>query len=335
VQYCTGLFQCAIVPHARAGVKEGGPVQRQSPPTERVVRLLDLLATRPRQGFALSDLARDLDMSKATCLGIVGALSRAGYLVRHEDTKTYTLGPTLVGLGRAATDAVPSLGEARPELHRLSEDLGFAASLATLVGEDIVIVDRTGPYGELDRMIRVGQRYPYAPPSGLVLAAWLDDDGIERWLANHPRVSMDAAMSQLRALVDTCRSAGCFVERMSDVSLGALTVLAGFDGRDIPAAAGTALRNMVGSLSDRHYVQRDLRSRRRFDVTFVAAPSYDADGSPELLFGALVLRSGVTRGELTSYAEAVSAAAARTTARVGGRDPWRGVRRVPKCRVGL
>lgn len=311
-------------------------MQRQSPPTERVVRLLDLLATRPRRGYALSDLARDLDMSKATCLGIVGALSRAGYLVRHEDTLTYTLGPSLVGLGRAATDAVPSLADARPELQKLSTTLGFAASLATLAGDDIVIVDRTGPYGELDRMIRVGQRYPYAPPSGMVLAAWLDDDGIERWLADHPLVSMDEGMAQLRALVDTCRTAGWFVERMSDVSLGALTVLAGFDGRDIPAAAGAALRNMVSNLSDRHYVLRDLRTRRRFDVTFVAAPSYDGDGLPELLFGALVLRSGVTRAELTSYGDAVRDAAARTTERVGGRDPWAGGgRRVPKCRVGL
>lgn len=310
-------------------------MQRQSPPTERVVRLLDLLASHPRHGYGLSDLARELDMSKATCLGIVGALTRAGYLVRHEATKTYTLGPTLVSLGRAAVDAVPSLAFARPELRRLADELGFAASLATLVEDDIVIVDRTGPYGELDRMIRVGQRYPYAPPSGMVLAAWLDDDGIERWLADHPAVSMDSGMAQLRALVDTCRSVGYFVERMNDVSLGALTVLAGFDGRDIPEAAGVALRNMVSNLADRHYVLRDLRSRRRFDVTFVAAPSYDGDSRPDLLFGALVLRTDVGRDELTAYGEAARAAAARTTELAGGRDPWAGLRRVPKCRVGL
>jgi len=147
-------------------------------------------------------------------------------------------------------------------------------------------------------------------------------------------VSMVAGMAELRALVDTCRTVGYFVERMSDVSLGALTVLAGFDGRDIPAAAGTALRNMVSNLADRHYVLRDLRAKRRFAVTFVAAPTYDTDGRPELLFGALVLRDDVTRAELTSYGEAVKAAAARTTALAGGRDPWSGRSRPPKCRVG-
>lgn len=309
-------------------------MQRQSPPTERVTRLLDLLATRPREGQSLSEIARQLEINKATCLGIVGALSRAGYLVRDETTKTYTLGPSLVALGRAATDASPSVAFARPELQRLNEELGFAASLATRVGDDIVIVDRTGPYGELDRMIRVGQRYPYAPPSGMVLAAWLDDDGIERWLADHAYVPMAEALADLRAVVDTCRTLGYFVERMSDISLGALTVLAGLDARDIPAAAGTALRNMVSSLHDRNYVARDLRSKRRFAVTFVASPSWDAEGNPDLLFGGLVLRDDVTRDELVAYGEAVKDAAARTTALAGGHDPWADVRRTPKCRVG-
>jgi DNA-binding IclR family transcriptional regulator len=327
-----------IVPDAAPAVKEWtrGPdtLQRQSPPTERVTRLLDLLATRPQQGHTLSELARELEINKATCLGIVGALCRAGYLVRDESTKTYTLGPSLVALGRAASDASPAVAFARPELQRLNDDLGFAASLATRVGDDIVIVDRTGPYGELDRMIRVGQRYPYAPPSGMVMAAWLADDAIERWLDDHAYVPMAEGLTDLRAVVDTCRAVGYFVERMSDISLGALTVLAGLDARHIPAAAGTALRNMVSSLHDRNYVARDLRTKRRFAVTFVAAPSWDASGRPDLLFGALVLRDDVTRDELVSYGDAVMRAAARVTELAGGHNPWTGLRRVPKCRVG-
>jgi hypothetical protein len=65
-----------------------------------------------------------------------------------------------------------------------------------------------------------------------------------------------------------------------------------------------------------------------------AAKSLGQDQA-ELLFGALVLRSGVTRAELTSNADAVRSAAARTTKRVGGHDPWSDARRAPKCRVGL
>ncbi|MER6876854.1 helix-turn-helix domain-containing protein, partial [Amycolatopsis sp. NPDC000673] len=45
-------------------------VTRRSPPTERVVRLLDYFAARPGQRFGLSALARELGLSKPTCLGI-------------------------------------------------------------------------------------------------------------------------------------------------------------------------------------------------------------------------------------------------------------------------
>lgn len=309
-------------------------MERRSPPTERVIRLLDLLARQPDEGLSLSELARRLDISKATGLGIAGALTRAGYLVRSEDTKTYTLGPALVGLGRAASEAFTSLAFARPELRRLSRDVGLATSVSTLVGDKIVLLDRTGPHGELDRMLQAGQRYPYTPPSGLALAAWLDDDGIEQWLADYPEVSMDASLEHLRALADTARELGYIVERMSDVSVGALTLLAGLDGHDIPVPAANAIANMVSNLADRHYVARHFRPGGRYAVTFVTSPSFDADGRPDLLLGLLVFRSDVTYNELVGYGAAVHAAAARVTTQAGGRDPWNS-QRAPKCRVGL
>jgi DNA-binding IclR family transcriptional regulator len=309
-------------------------MERQSPPTERVIRLLDLLARQPSEGLSLSELARRLGISKATGLGIAGALTRAGYLVRAEDTKTYTLGPALLGLGRAASEAFTSLAIARPEIRRLSQEVGLPASVATLVDDRIMLLDRTGPHGELDRMLQSGQRYPYTPPSGLVLAGWLSDDRIEQWLADYPEVSMEASLQHLRALVDSAREFGYIIERMSDVSVGALTVLAGLDGHDIPAPAANAIANMVSGLADRHYVSRDLRPGRHYDVTFVTSPSFDADGQPDLLFGLLVFRRNITYDELVGYGDAVRAAASRVTAQGGGRNPWDG-QRGRKCRVGL
>jgi DNA-binding IclR family transcriptional regulator len=309
-------------------------MERRSPPTERVIRLLDLLALRPSEGLSLSELARRLDISKATGLGITSALTRAGYLMRDEDTKTYTLGPALLGLGRAASDGFTSLALARSEIRQLNQEVGLAASVATLVDDKIVLLDRTGPHGELDRMLQPGQRYPYTPPSGLVLAAWLRDDGIEQWLADYPEVSMDASLDHLRALVDSARDLGFIIERMSDISVGALTVLAGLDGHDIPAPAVNAIANMVSSLADRHYVARDLRPSRRYEVTFVTSPSFDVAGRPDLLLGLLVFRTNITYDELIGYGEAVRGAAARVTAQTGGRHPFDG-QRAPKCRVGV
>jgi DNA-binding IclR family transcriptional regulator len=309
-------------------------MERRSPPTERVVRLLDLLARQPHEGLSLSELSRRLDISKATSLGIAGALTRAGYLVRADDTKTYTLGPALLGLGRAASEAFTSLAFARSELRRLNQEVGLAASVSTLVDDKIVLLDRTGPQGELDRVLQAGQRYPYTPPSGMVLAVWLSDQGIEQWLADYPDVSMEASLEDLRALVDTARELGYIVERMSDVSVGALTLLAGLDGHDLPAPAEDAIANMVSNLADRHYVMRHLRRGGHYAVTFVTSPSFDQDGRPDLLLGLLVFRSNLSSEELAAYGRAVREAAARVTKQVGGRAPW-DAQRAPKCKVGL
>jgi len=111
-------------------------------------------------------------------------------------------------------------------------------------------------------------------------------------------------------------------------------MLAGLDGHDIPAPAAAAIANMVSNLADRHYVARHLRPNRRFAVTFVASPSFDAAGRPDLLLGLLVFRDDVTYDELTAYGAAVREAAARVTAQAGGRNPWDG-HRAPKCTVGL
>ena len=65
---------------------------RASPPTERVVAVLDFLARHPHGRFGVSELARRLGLSKPTCLGIVTTLTDCDYLVRDSADKTYRLG---------------------------------------------------------------------------------------------------------------------------------------------------------------------------------------------------------------------------------------------------
>ena len=51
---------------------------RASPPTERVVAVLDFLARHPHGRFGVSELARRLGLSKPTCLGLVTTLTDPG-----------------------------------------------------------------------------------------------------------------------------------------------------------------------------------------------------------------------------------------------------------------
>jgi acyl-CoA thioesterase FadM/DNA-binding transcriptional ArsR family regulator len=81
---------------------------------ERALGLLDLLAS-DLPNASLSDLARATGLSMSTTSRLLGTLIQAG-LVERDGTRTYTLGPRLVELGRRATEtrAVTSLSDVRP-----------------------------------------------------------------------------------------------------------------------------------------------------------------------------------------------------------------------------
>jgi DNA-binding IclR family transcriptional regulator len=296
-------------------------MSRPSPPTERVVRVLGLLAERPKARPTLTEISQRLGITKATCLGIVGTLVRAGYLVRDDATKTYALGPALLGLGRAAQAGFASLEVARPHLRALTARFGLSATASTLLGDDIVVLDRTGPPGDLDSAVQVGQRYPYAPPSGVVFTVWLDDDGIDRWLANYPPVAIDRR--RLRALARSARQRGYLVERMSEVSVSSYTLLAGLTAQNPTPAVTRAFNAITAAFPDRYYMAEELRGLGRLPVSLVCAPTYTSTGTPDLLMAVFVLRE-LTPPEITEIGTAVRAAAEDVTQRIDGVDPWVG-----------
>ena len=65
----------------------------------------------------------------------------------------------------------------------------------------------------------------------------------------------------------------------------------------------------------------------------MSSPSFDVDGRPDVLLGLLVFRTDLPYQELVRYGTAVREAAARVTKQVAGREPWRGLKRPPRCRV--
>lgn len=75
-----------------ANVGEPGlPVS--SPPTERVIRILELLASDPERGFSLSEIARILHISHGTCHAIVTTLAARQWIVRDRHSGGYSWGP--------------------------------------------------------------------------------------------------------------------------------------------------------------------------------------------------------------------------------------------------
>src|SRR4051794_4839834 len=97
---------------------------RPAPAAARTVAMLSFLSEHPDQSFGLSELARQLSLSKATAHALTATLADAGWLLRDPAEKTYRLGPALIAVGRAASAGFPALDFARGEMRALVDDLG-------------------------------------------------------------------------------------------------------------------------------------------------------------------------------------------------------------------
>lgn len=298
-------------------------VSRQSPPTDRVVAVLDFLVARRGERFGLSELARGVGLAKPTCLGIVTALTRGGYLVHDAVTKAYGLGPALIAAGRAAQNDFTAAALARRELAELSARYDTVCAASAVVGEQIMVLERTGPT-RAAATIKVGQTYPFAPPVGLMYVLWGGDRALDDWLARPPTLPSRIDRAHLRRVVDECRERGYLVESLSPAGLRLHSLMAGVAAYDLPAQVRELVGEMVSSLGERVYLGADLATRRKHPVSLIAAPTFDADGAQELVL-TLYVGGALTGAEIARRGNALAAAADAVTAQVSGRRPtgWR------------
>ncbi|MFC0430597.1 helix-turn-helix domain-containing protein [Kutzneria buriramensis] len=298
-------------------------VSRQSPPTDRVVAVLDFMVARRGERFGLSELARGVGLAKPTCLGIVTALTRGGYLVHDAVTKAYGLGPALIAAGRAAQNDFTASALARPELVELSARYDTVCAASAVVGEQIMVLERTGPT-RAAATIKVGQTYPFAPPVGLMYVLWGGDRALDEWLARPPTLPSRIDRAHLRQVVDECRERGYLVESLSPAGLRLHSLMAGVAAYDLPAQVRDLVGEMVSSLGERVYLGADLATRRRHPVSLIAAPTFDADGAQELVL-TLYVGGALTGAEIARRGNALAAAADAVTEQVSGRRPtgWR------------
>lgn len=291
---------------------------RESPPTQRVVAVLDFLARHPQTRFGLSELARELGISKPTCLGIASTLSEAGYLVRDADTKTYGLGPTLISLGHTAQESMRVNPAAREELRRLSRQHDSTAGLSAVVDDRITVLELIAPPGSRPG-VAVGQSYPFAPPVGLMYVLW-DDDAVWSWLAREPTIPLRTDGERLHRVIAECRADGYLVERQTPAGRRLYALLAGMSA-SLPDELRALLGEMVADLGERVYLRSENPGpRRRTEVSVISAPVYDHHQRQAMVVSLHVGRA-LSGADITRRARGVVDTADALTAQLGGAKP--------------
>jgi DNA-binding IclR family transcriptional regulator len=301
-----------------------------------VVAVLDFLARHPHDRFGVSELARRLGLSKPTCLGIVGTLTAADYVVRDGQDKTYRLGPALISLGHTAQESMRVSPAAREELRRLSSIYGTTAALSAVVDDRITLLELVGPPGA-DVGVRVGQSYPFAPPVGLMFVLW-DDEALRDWLAREPTIPLRTDTDRLDRVIAECRSSGYLVERLTPGGRRLYAMMAGMSST-LPDELRALLGELVSDIGERVYLRgdeslarradrrdeslarkadrREAAARQRHDVSVISAPVYDHHRRQAMVVSLQIGRA-LSDAEITKCARGLMTAAATLTAQLGG-----------------
>ncbi|MCV7201225.1 ArsR family transcriptional regulator [Mycolicibacterium peregrinum] len=291
---------------------------RASPPTARVVAILDFLSRHPQERFGLSELTRRVRLSKPTCLGILSTLTESGYLIRDDADKTYRLGPSLISLGQMAQESMRVNPAARAELRALSAAFDTSAGLTAVVDDRITVLELVGPPGR-DPGVRVGQSYPFAPPVGLMFVLW-DDDALRAWLAKVPTIPLRTESTRLHRVIESCRADGYLVERLTPGGRRLYALMAGMS-TNLPDELRALLSELVSDIGERVYLlDEGPGGRAPHDISVISAPVFD-HYQRQVMAASLHIGTALTDNEIGDRARALVATADALTKQLGGTKP--------------
>lgn len=295
---------------------------RASPPTARVVAILDFLSRHPQERFGLSELTRRVGLSKPTCLGILSTLTESGYLVcetgDNSRDKSYRLGPALISLGQMAQESMRVNPAARAELRALSAAFDTSAGLTAVVDDRITVLELIGPPGR-DPGVRVGQSYPFAPPVGLMFVLW-DDDALRAWLAKVPTIPLRTESARLHRVIESCRADGYLVERLTPGGRRLYALMAGMS-TNLPDELRALLSELVSDIGERVYLRDEgPAGRKPHDISVISAPVFD-HYQRQVMAVSLHIGTALTDKEISDRARALVATADALTKQLGGAKP--------------
>ncbi|MFC1574566.1 IclR family transcriptional regulator [Gemmatimonadota bacterium] len=144
------------------------------PGTRAVQRALSLLSafTEGKPTWSLTGLSAEVGLSMATAHRMLRVLEQEGYVVRPAGSADFQLGPQMIVLGALALKTVDIRQVARPELQALAKSTGEDASLESLVGSEVLILDEVRGSGLMGLATEIGTRWPaHATATGKVLLA--------------------------------------------------------------------------------------------------------------------------------------------------------------------
>jgi DNA-binding IclR family transcriptional regulator len=289
-----------------------------SPPTDRVVAVLEYLAAHPR-GASASATARALELNGSTCAVLLASLERARWVERAPD-KTYRLGAGLLSIVDAMRARFPLLGAGDTALRRLAEELGCTCVLTRIHSDHLLVVAAAGG-GDLAGS-RADRRFPIDPPYGSGAMAWRAPDEIERWLDLPAKPLTRSERARYRRFLAGIRARGYAVWRL-DEGDGALVgrvreMLDALRGDPHSEALRERLVRLFASFGRHGYLSSEIVRERSVPVSYMIAPVFGPDGQPHYEIVVQLLRAAMRGAEIDAVGERLLATAGLLSDAIGG-----------------
>jgi DNA-binding IclR family transcriptional regulator len=288
-----------------------------SPTAERTVQILDFLTTHPGRGFTLSELSRQLRLSKTTAHKILATLTNRALVIRNPVTFEYRLGPALIPMGTVAERNFMALSLAQAEAQRLAEDHDAECFIVMTTGDELLNVGYAGVPGPLSTTFREGQRLPLTPPIGTLVLAWTSEQSIEAWLDRLSPELTNAERTRYRDAVELVRrrgySVGMRVPKLDEFhEIYATADLNTPEGRRELSLAFARFTHEANVLPNEE-LPPDT------EISGVAAPVFAPDRT--MLFAICIAGTGYHAHDIPALSRAVMRAAGRVMAAIDGQHP--------------
>lgn len=282
--------------------------QPASPPTERVVAIMQLLGSQPARGFTLAEIARELGISRATGHAILTTLAGHQWLVR-DATGTYSWGPGIASLTRPAGDRI-----FHGILQNLAESTATQVFLARRDGNTLVVVDSAGESASgvrIDRRLRM----PLVAPFGRDYLAWSSPSAQRAWLQGVGKPS-SALTRRMTAVLNEIRERGYVIERLSREYVQVYAALRALGADDEPDAITARLARAFADLTVIDVLASELAGHSTHSIATISAPIFDQDGVVVMSITAAPFTE-LTRAQVAHFGQQLRAEARRIQTQIG------------------
>lgn len=193
-----------------------------------------------RRQMTLSDVARAVDLPRATARRSLATLVELGYL--ETEGRMFRLTPRILRLAISYLSADPVPGILQPVCERICRQVGASCSVAVRDGDEAVMIARAQPVRPASVGLGVGYRLPiFCSALGRVLAAALSDSELDAFLAQakltrFTRLTV-VSRPEIRRLILEARKKGySLADQEAEVGIRSIAVpLIRFDGRVVAA----------------------------------------------------------------------------------------------------